>query len=76
MENPNTWTPLHYAINEAYNYSAPNINHTKAIHSLISKANPKVTLEQVQSVIDDYQNGIAEGVIGNSLAAALINKLL
>ena len=72
MENPATWTPLHHAIHEAYYRST---DATAAVLKVLHDHNYRVTIDQVQAVINRHNEQIQLHICGLSLPAMMVNEL-
>lgn len=72
MENPATWTPLHYEIAEAeYGASDP----ASAILGILRKHDYYVNIDQVQAIINRHNEQMQLHICGLSLPAMIVNEL-
>lgn len=72
MENPATWTPLHHEIHKAFYYST---DGATAVLGVLHAHNYRVTLDQVQAVINRHNEDIQLHICGLSLPAMMVNEL-
>lgn len=72
MENPATWTPLHHAIHKAA-YTSD--DKAPAILKVLHEHNYRISLAQVQSVINRHNEQIQLHICGLSLPAMMVNEL-
>lgn len=73
MENPATWTPLHKEIHKAAYHSS--LDQATAILAVFHKHNYKITLPQVQSVLNKFAEQMRLQMCGLSLPAMMVNEL-
>lgn len=72
MENPATWTPLHHEIQKAFYHST---DGATAVLKVLHSHNYRVTLDQVQSVINRHNEQIQLHICGLSLPSMIVNAL-
>ncbi len=72
MENPATWTPLHHEINKAEFSSS---DKATAILRVLHSHNYRVTLDQVQAVINRNNEQNQLHICGLSLPSMIVNEL-
>ncbi len=72
MENPATWTPLHHEIHEAFYHST---DGAVAILRVLHAHNYRVTLDQVQAVVNRHKELMDLHFCGLSLPAMVVNEL-
>lgn len=71
MENPSTWTPLHRELQAAY-YP---LQRAESILDVLHKHNYDVTLDQIQNIINRYQELTQLRMCGASLIHNIIMQL-
>jgi hypothetical protein len=72
MENPATWTPLHWEIHNAFYHT---IDGATSILKVLHAHNYRVTLDQVQAVINRHNENEQLQIAGLSLPSMIVNAL-
>lgn len=77
MENPATWTPLHHEINNAY-YAMENNTYFKQregqIHNIMVKNGYNVSINDIVSIITQFNKNMENGMWGLSIPSTIINE--
>lgn len=73
MENPRTWKPLHHALSKILHHLSLEIQAKEAFKILFEPGD-SFSEQDVLDCINNWRDGLKNGICGISLESALVNK--